>query len=155
MLHRSTVPLSLSDFPSISSVRFRWLFAVLVALSLIMPRPVRLELPSVSASQEAAWMLASVADAGSHAEDGAFGAFLAGDVAADSSECGDTHAGDHPYEMDQILSLFSPHWGTDAVQWGGVYCARLSSDPVFSIDRPPKVAARTSGRLLIEGFAVA
>jgi hypothetical protein len=59
--------------------------------------------------------------------------------------------------MDQILSLFSPHWGTDAVQWGGVYCASPSSDPVFSIDRPPMVpyVAGVSGRAPIGRLAVA
>jgi hypothetical protein len=35
----------LSDFPSISAVRFRWLLAAWVALSLIAPRQVRSELP--------------------------------------------------------------------------------------------------------------
>jgi hypothetical protein len=129
----------LSDFPSISPARFRWLFVVLVALSLLAPRPVWPESPSVSTSLETAGMLALAAF---HAEEGAFGAFLAGDGATEPAECGDTHSGDHPYEMDQILSLFSPHWETDAAQWGGVYCARPSSDPVFSIDQPPKTAPR-------------
>jgi hypothetical protein len=137
----------LSDFPFISTVRFRWLLAVLVVLSLIAPRQVRSELPPVSAVQELVLTLI----AGSHAEDGVAGAFQAGDAATDPAECGDTHAGDHSYEMDQILSLFSPHWGRNAAQWGGVYCARLSSDPVFSIDRPPKAAARA----LIGGLVVA
>ena len=82
--------------------------------------------------------------AGSPAGEGAFGAFLAGEAATDPAECGDTHSGDYPYEMDQILSPFPPHWGVDTAQWGGVYCARLSSDPVFSIDRPPKTAPRAA-----------
>jgi hypothetical protein len=143
----------LSDFPSISVVRFRWLLAVLVALSLIVPRQVRSGLPPVSATQELVLTLA----ADSHAEAGVVGALSTEDATTDSAECGDTHAGDPPYEMDQILSLFSPHWGTDAAQWGGIYCASLPSDPVFPIDRPPKTAARAawaSGDALMEDLVV-
>jgi hypothetical protein len=42
--------------------------------------------------------------------------------------------------MDKILSLFSPHWGAAAGPWDGIYFASLSPDPVFSFDRPPKMA---------------
>ncbi|MDR0439599.1 MAG: hypothetical protein LBI59_01235, partial [Candidatus Accumulibacter sp.] len=119
--------------------RFRWLLVVLVALSLIASRRVQLEWPFASVSQEGVWMLALATV--SPAEDGASST---AEIATDVAECGDTRSSDYPHEMDQILSLFSPHWGTDVAQWGGVYCANPSSGPVFSIDRPPKTAPRAA-----------
>jgi hypothetical protein len=130
--------ISLSDFPFILPARFRWLFAVLVALSLIAPHSIWSESPSVS--PEVVGTFTPVADF--HAEDGVFEAFPAGEGATDPPECDDTHSGDYPYEMDQIFSLFPPHRGADTAQWGGVYCAHVSSDPIFPIDRPPKTTPR-------------
>ncbi len=53
---------------------------------------------------------------------------------------GDTYSGDYSHETDKLLMLFALHWGRVAVSWGSVYSAALSPDPVFSFERPPKLA---------------
>ncbi|MDR1936211.1 MAG: hypothetical protein LBS49_11650 [Candidatus Accumulibacter sp.] len=120
------------DFP----IRFRWLLALMVALSLIAPH--RISPDSLLLSPQTAQTRVLAADSG--AEDGAFGELESLELLELPADYGDAHSSDYPQEMDKILSLFFPHWGTVAVPWDGVYFASLSPDPVFPFDRPPKTA---------------
>lgn len=121
-------------------VRFRWLATLLVSLSLIMPHLAGgASLPTLlspqSAPVEQAVRLAADAESGLAGEAHGSGA----ERSAESGTESDPYSADYPYEMDKILALFSLHWGTVAVPWGGGYLAGQAPDPVFSFERPPKL----------------
>ena len=116
-----------------SLARFRWLATLLVTLSLIMPHlSGGASLPSAPVEQ-AVW---AAADA-----DGVLPGNAQGNDVEKSAENGtesDPSSADYPYEMDKILVLFSLHWGTAAVPWGGGYLASQAPDSVFSFERSSK-----------------
>lgn len=114
-------------------VRFRGLFAFLVACSLILTH---LAMPaSKSACVDCAWAVASAA------ADGGDESFRGTDsldehVAEEAS--GEAYSGDYPHEADKLLSLFALHWGSQGASWSDAYFVALHPDPVFSFERPPK-----------------
>lgn len=122
-------PLIASCPLSASILRFRWLAALLVALSLIMPHlSGGASLPSLPV----AGVEVGLADDARAIPDG--------DVEndAENGSESDPYARDYPYEIDKILALSSLPWGAVTVAWGGGYLAGPAPDPVFSFERPPK-----------------
>ncbi len=122
-------------------VRLRWLFALLVAFSLVLPHltPPGATLPSGESTYVAAGSAASGATMAPAAVAEGLSAFLpgAGDVPGGES-FGDAFAGDLSYETDKLLLLFFMRWGRALASWNSVYFAVQSTDPVFPFERPPK-----------------
>lgn len=134
-----------------SSFRYRSLLAVLLALSLLMPHfgvagPLSAAVGGGSGNASAMSTVDERAplrqDLREQASDEGVGGWLgahAGEgTTSDFADFGDLDPGDHPQEMDKILSLFSLSWGSSAPPWGSPYAGGAAPEPVFSFERPPK-----------------
>ncbi len=125
------------------TVRFRWLLAILLALSLVLPHLT----PSgarVSSGERAQIVAASSAFVNPTDLTGGAGSLCVPSLApggeSEGESFGDAYSGDYSHETDKLLMLFALHWGRAVVSWSSVYSAVLTPDPVFSFERPPKSA---------------
>ncbi len=142
----------LSAVPVVSSqglitipIRLRWLFAILVAFSLILPHltpPGAASLSGESAPVAAGHVVASGAAMAHYDDAGSVSAVLPGAGGLPAGELfGDGFAGDYSYETDKLLLLFFMRWANVMASWNSDYVVVESPDPVFSFERPPKSAA--------------
>lgn len=125
------------------TVRLRWLLAILLALSLLLPHLTHSG-ARVSSGERAQIVAASSTfafvnptDLNAEAE-----SLLAPSLTSagepEVESFGDAYSGDYSHETDKLLMFFALHWGRAVASWSSVYSAVQSSDPVFSFERPPK-----------------
>lgn len=125
------------------TVRFRWLLAILVAFSLVLPHltPSRATVSAGEYAQVVADSSASVNPTDLAAEAESLCApSLASAGEPEGESFGDAYSGDYSHETDKLLMLFALHWGRAVASWSSIYSVALSPDPVFSFERPPKSA---------------
>ena len=126
-------------------VRFRWLFAILVAFSLSLPHLTLPGAASLAGKATSSWsaMDSSVLDVLQTAGDSGRASVSPSDAEGGPIEesFGEGFAGDYSYETDKLLLLFFMRWGRVLAVWNSAYAMVDSSGPVFPFERPPKFSA--------------